>query len=154
MGRIWGRLNSLSRFSACGPVLAQAPNQNWARSEAKLWPRGGPDNFCYLGRIIRLKIGWIVSHGFKNRLKIENRLVCSQLNFTPEAHGDFSNCSLAPTVSLGHKYMNDISRTALRVTSWGILLLRLSKYSIISYTDRNVHSQATRQNKFGLTLRH
>ncbi len=31
-----GQIKFLSRFSACGPVLAQAPNQNWARSEAKL----------------------------------------------------------------------------------------------------------------------
>ncbi len=28
------------------------PSRNWARSEASLWPRGGPDKFCYLTQFV------------------------------------------------------------------------------------------------------
>ncbi len=44
-----GQRKFFESVSVSGPVLGRGPSQNWARSEARLWPRGGPDKFCYLG---------------------------------------------------------------------------------------------------------
>ncbi len=72
------------------------------------------------------------------------------------ARGDFSVCRLT---KWGHKYMNNISRTALRVASWAfyrfIWLLFVSGSSCIpsSHNQRQLKVfTATRQNKSSVKL--